>query len=106
MQEEAAWKSLDWNREGKGTLSRELYWSICFHENFVDKYFVFVGPEKEKELFRENFTDPYGDRRQELVFIGEKYYKSLPWEDSIVYKHFRISHRLIKTIFITLIKNF
>lgn len=33
---------------------------------------AWVGSEEEKAPFRENFVDPYGDRRQEMVFIGEK----------------------------------
>jgi len=32
---------------------------------------AWTGTDKEKALFRQEFVAPFGDRRQELVFIGQ-----------------------------------
>jgi len=32
---------------------------------------AWTGTDKEKVLFRQDFVAPFGDRRQELVFIGQ-----------------------------------
>jgi len=46
--------------------------SLSFDEKWkVLEEQAWVGTDEEKALFRKDFVDPWGDRRQELVFIGQ-----------------------------------
>lgn len=46
------------------TMSIEEHWKVLDPK-------AWIGTDKEKTLFRQDFVAPFGDRRQELVFIGQ-----------------------------------